>query len=77
MGINLTWVCKTHKKHHTSMRGEESEDFQDMVRMADCPGPCLRNGNVTAWHDGYVPFDYTEYEEVYPNWNNRPAVRKT
>jgi len=72
MGINLTWVCHIHEKYHTSMRGEEGIDFQYFVRkMKGCPEECLRNGSMTVMHDGY--FDNYEYDEIFPDWESRPA----
>lgn len=75
MGHNLTWVCHTHKKHHTSMRGEEGIDFQAMIRLEDCPGPCLNNQGLTVYGDQCAPGHIYEYDEVWPNWSDRPANR--
>lgn len=75
MGINLTWVCHVHKKYHTSMRGEEGVDFQHFVREAGkCPKECFKRGNITVYHDGY--FDNYEYDEFFPEWEDRPAERE-
>ena len=61
MGINLTWVCHTHKRYWTSLRGDEGKDFQTMIRMSGCPADCLRHGGLTVYHDGY--FDHRGYQE--------------
>lgn len=70
MGINLTWVCDTHKLQHTSMRGEESIDFQDLVRIHP---DCFKDGKMTVYHDGF--WYNNEYQEFYPRWDQRPAER--
>lgn len=74
MGINLTWVCHKHKRHHTSIRGEEGLDFQAFVRMPGCPGTCLREGTINVYHDGY--FVDKDYAEIFPDWEDRPGARE-
>lgn len=72
MGINLTWVCEKHKLHHTSLRGEEGIDFQAFVR--EDHADCFKNGSITVYHDGY--FDTSDYQEFWPEWEDRPAERE-
>jgi hypothetical protein len=66
MGINLTWVCHEHKRRHTSLRGYEGQDFQEMVRNSNgCPDMCLREGRITVYHDGYAPPETYDYKEMF------------
>lgn len=78
MGINLVWVCKTHRRAHYSMRGEEGVDFQALIRecdINDCPSRCFTMGRITVYGDGDI--DHEEYAQIWPDYEKRPAaVRK-